>query len=75
MMVMEKEINKIDGFEVFVKIKMGLPLTEEEMEIYNGYDDDEKKMIFDFINNPALDYDLEKTIKKIETKEENMKYK
>lgn len=72
---MEKEINKIDGFEVFVKIKMGLTLTDEEMDIYNGYDDDEKKMIFDFINNPVLAYDLEKTIKKLEVKEENNKYK
>ena len=49
---------KIDGLEVFVKVKMGITLTEEELKIYNNYDKYEKKLIFDFINNPSFTDDL-----------------
>ena len=49
---------KIDGLEVFVKVKMGITLTEEELKIYNNYDKYEKKLIFDFINDPSFTDDL-----------------
>jgi hypothetical protein len=75
MIIMDKEINEIDGLEVFVKIKMGISLSEEEMNIYNGYDDDEKKLIFDFINNPVLINDLDRIVEKIKNKEELKKHK
>ena len=69
---MEKD-HIIDGLEVFVKIKMGITLTKDELEIYNNYDADEKAIIFDFINNPSFIDDLNRIIKKIlsHTKENN----
>lgn len=75
MIIMDDEINEIDGLEVFVKVNIGMTLSEEEMLIFNRYDDDEKKLIFDFINNPAFINDLNKIIKKINNKEEYKKYK
>ena len=72
---MEDEINEIDGLEVFVKVKIGMDLTDEEMQIYNSYDEDERKLIFDFINNPAFIYDLNGIIKKINNHKEYKKYK
>lgn len=63
----------IDGLEVFVKVKMGISLTEGELEIYNNYDQDEKNIIFDFINNPSFADDLNQITKQIlnHTKENN----
>lgn len=70
-MYMEKEINTIDGLEVFVKVKMGVDLTDDELAIYNSYDDAEKKMVFDFINNSAFTDDLNKLTKKIQNHIDN----
>ena len=43
--------NNIDGLEVFIKVRIGMPLTDEELKVYNSFDEDDKKMIFDFIDN------------------------
>ena len=72
---MKNEFNRLDGLEVFVKVKMGIPLTVEEDSLFNNYDRDEQEMIFDFINNSAFIDDLNRIIKKINTKEENNKTK
>ena len=68
---MEKGTNTIDGLEVFVKVKMGVTLSEEELSIYNSYDEEEKKIVFDFINNPAFIDDLNKLVQKIKHHIEN----
>ena len=68
---MKNDINAIDGLEAFVKVKMGIKLSQEEIEIYNNYDDDEKKLIFDFINNPVFINDLNKITKKILNHQDN----
>ena len=67
--------NVIDGLEVFVKVKIGISLTKEEREIFDSYDEDEKKIIFDFINNPAFSDNLNRIKKKIFSKDEKSKYK
>ena len=68
---MEKKKNTIDGLEVFIKVKMGIELTDEEANIYDSYAEDEKKIIFDFINNSAFSDDLNRLTKKIEMHTEN----
>ncbi len=72
---MKNEFNRLDGLEVFVKVKMNIPLTEEEKSLFNNYDRDEQEMIFDFIDNNAFIDDLNRIIKKINTQEENKKEK
>ncbi len=69
---MEKD-HTIDGLEVFVKIKMGIALTKDELEVYNSYDTDEKTIIFEFINNPSFIDELNHITKKIlsHTKEDD----
>ena len=67
--------NVIDGLEVFVKVKIGISLTKEEREIFDNYDDEEKKIIFDFINNPAFSDNLNRIKKKIFSKDEKSKCK
>ena len=67
--------NVIDGLEVFVKVKIGISLTKEEREIFDSYDEDEKKIIFDFINNPAFSDNLNRIKKKIFSKDEKSKCK
>ena len=57
--------NTIDGLEVFVKVKMGVTLTEDEKVIFNSYDEEEKKIVFDFINNSAFTDDLNRLTQKI----------
>ena len=68
MIIMENEINKSDGLEVFVKVKIGISLTKEEKDVYNHYDDEEKRIIFTFIENPAFSENLKSIEKKIYTK-------
>ena len=72
---MKNEFNRLDGLEVFVKVKMNIPLTEEEKSLFNNYDRNEQEMIFDFINNNAFIDDLNRIIKKINIQEENKKTK
>jgi hypothetical protein len=72
---MKNEFNRLDGLEVFVKVKMNIPLTDDEKSLFNNYDSDEQEMIFDFIDNPAFIDDLNRIIKKINTQEENKKVK
>ena len=67
--------NKIDGLEIFVKVKIGDALTSEEKKIYNSYDQEEKDMIFEFINNPVFIDDLNHIIHNIKLKKEKVKHK
>lgn len=65
MIIMDNKRNKIDGLEVFVKVQLGIDLTDEERHIYECYDEIEKQVIFDFINDPLFENDLKNIIRKI----------
>lgn len=51
--------NNIDGLEVFVKVKLGIKLTDDEKVIYDSYDEDEKFLINTFINDKAFEENFE----------------
>jgi len=68
--IMHKETNNIDGLEVFVKVENKIPLTDGELEIFNNYDEEEKRIIFDFIHNPSFAGNLANILKKIKNSNE-----
>ena len=57
---------KTDILEIFVKIKFGIKLTEEETQEYSNVEDDIKNTLNELINSNSFLYDLEKIVNNIE---------
>ena len=56
---------KNDILEVYVKIKLGVPLIETEKKLYNDLDSDEKIIINELVCNPSFLYEVNIMMDKI----------
>ena len=65
--------HNIDGLEIFVKKEIDVPLTLDEEKIYNSYDDNEKKIIFDFIHDEYFKEHFSEIVNRIRNREERKK--
>ena len=56
--ISKKNKKKNDILEVYVKIKLGVPLTETEKKLYNDLDTDTKNIIDELVCNPSFLYEV-----------------
>ena len=64
--------NRIDGLKVFIKAKLCFKLDAGEQALFDSYDAEEKKMIYDFLEDSSCHKDIENMIQEI-IKEEELK--
>ena len=67
MMIMETvgRKNAVNIIDIFVKIKFGVKLTDDDKKVYNNLDDEEKKLLSDLINNNSFIYEINNIINNI----------
>ena len=66
--IMNDIINKkksSDIIEIFIKVKLNIKLSDQELFVYSRLDDVEKDLISDFIKSPSFCKDVERIMDKI----------